>query len=445
MGNLRPEYEAALRTLVETPSVSSDPAHAEDCRRVAERAADLGRCMGAKADIIETGGHPGLRLRFDSSPGAPIVAVYNHLDVQPAAARDGWSIPDAFRLEIRPGGEYIARGTTDDKGPALSALFAAARVHAAGGGPNIHFYWEVEEEIGSPNFPVYLGAIPAAERPEVVVVSDTIWVDSETPAMPYGLRGMLTFFLRLEAASGGPTHSGLTGGLARNPFAELADLVSRCADARTGEILVPGVMDDVQLPSEAEKADFVRSGWTTEAFRAAHGLRLLRSDDPLNAMLRIWARPTFEVHGISGGYTGPGIMTAVPPRAEAKCSMRLVPNQDPERVFQCVRRFVAEIHPEVDLELEACLRPFLGPRSGTYADAASAAMKHAFGRKPTFIREGGSIGAVLQMEEALGVPIVFMGLSLPEHHYHGIDENYSWSQAGRGIQMFEHFFRGMAD
>lgn len=384
------------------------------------------------------GGLPAVFGEFHAGDGFPTVAIYNHMDVQPASP-DGWKSADPFVMEIDADGNYFGRGTTDDKGPALAALYGASMAHAAGVDVNVQFFWEMEEEIGSPNFPTFLETLPTERRPDAVAVSDTIWVDSERPAMPYGLRGMLTFFLRLETGAGGATHSGLVGGLARNPFAELCTLLSECADGRTGEILIPGVTDSVRPLSPDEAEGFVASGWSAAAFCKAHKQKSLRTDDPAEATQRIWARPTFEIHGITGGYTGPGILTAVPPRAEAKVSMRLVPDQDPHMVLDCVRRFVAERNPDVELISEATLRPFLGPRTGPIADAAADAVEAAFGRRPALVREGGSIGAVVQMEEHFGVPIVMMGLSLPEHHYHGVDENFSWHQASRGIEMFREF------
>ncbi len=434
---LRPDYERALRELVEIPSVSGGD-HAADCRRCAEAAAALIRSLGGEAHLVETGGHPALHGRIRSGSRAPKVVIYNHLDVQPAGA-EGWTSDDPFRMEIEAGGRYLGRGVTDDKGPALAALYGAVLAREAGVPIDVELLWELEEEIGSPSFGSFLDSLPSDLRPDVIAVSDTIWVSTDRPAMPYGLRGILTFFLRLETARGGATHSGLTGGLARNPLAELAALVSECVDARSGEILIPGVHDAVRPLADEEQEGFLASGWSAEDFKAAHRLKSLRSEDPADATERIWARPTFELHGLTGGYEGPGILTAVPPRAEAKCSMRLVPDQEPLEIFELVKAFVASRNPDVEVVFDAQLAPFLGPRSGPYAEAAAAAIEGAFGRRPAFTREGGSIGAVVLMQRKFDAPIVLMGLSLPEHNYHGDDENFSWSQASRGMMMFHDF------
>jgi acetylornithine deacetylase/succinyl-diaminopimelate desuccinylase-like protein len=180
----------------------------------------------------------------------------------------------------------------------------------------------------------------------------------------------------------------------------------------------------------------------------AHELKRIRSTSAEEVVQRIWARPTFEVHGIVGGYTGPGVKTAIAPEAEAKISMRLVPNQDPTKVFKLVRDFIKKRNPDVQVIPESFLEPFLGPAEGRYAEAARDAMRTAFGKNPAFVREGGSIGAVVTMQKYLKAPIVFLGLSLPEHGYHAPNENFDWEQASGGMRMFERYFEllsGIAD
>ena len=175
-------------------------------------------------------------------------------------------------------------------------------------------------------------------------------------------------------------------------------------------------------------------------FKEDHELRKMRDGDAADVACRIWARPTFEVHGIVGGYTGPGVKTAIPYRAEAKVSMRLVPNQNPEKVYRLVRNFIKKRNPDVEVHPESFLAPYVGPHSGPYADAARDAMRIAFGKNPAFVREGGSIGAVVTMQKYLRAPIVFLGLSLPEHGYHAPNENFDWEQASGGMRMFARYF-----
>ncbi|MFZ4794443.1 MAG: peptidase dimerization domain-containing protein, partial [Blastocatellia bacterium] len=195
-------------------------------------------------------------------------------------------------------------------------------------------------------------------------------------------------------------------------------------------------------PTKAELASFVNSGFTTKGFQKAHELKsirpnLTREADVLKAFM---AMPTFEVHGITGGYGGPGVKTVVPYRAEAKISTRLVPNQRPAKIAKLIRDFVKTINPDVKVEAIQALEPYIGEFSGPYADAAREAMKFAFGREPAFTREGGSIGAVVTMQKLLKTPITFLGLSLPEHGYHAKNENYDWGQASGGMKMFVRYF-----
>ena len=257
--------------------------------------------------------------------------------------------------------------------------------------------------------------------------------------MSYGLRGLQSATLRLETGSK-DVHSGLTGGAARNPLTELAALACDCYDVRSGKVKIPGFYDDVVKASKAEIDSFLASGWSPTAFKAAHGLKRLRSADKRVLIENIWARPTFEVHGLVGGYTGPGVKTAIAPRAELKISMRLVPNQKPAKVYGLFRDFVRSKNPDVVVTPDSALAPYLGEFTGPYAEAAKAAMSFGFGKKPALTREGGSIGAVVTMRDHLKAPIMFLGLSLPEHGYHAPNENFDRAQAGGGMQDFVSYF-----
>ena len=432
----RPEFERRLAELVAIPGVSADPAHAADITRTAECAAAQLRDAGLDARIVPTAGSPVVVGEYQGAgPGGPTVTIYNHLDVQPADPAEWRTEP--FRLTI-DGERYLGRGSTDDKGPALTALAAAQYAVTHEIGVNIRFVWELEEEIGSPNFESFVRAEGARLATDVVVVSDSIWIAADRPAIDYGLRGLVTLEVTLETGTT-DTHSGLTGGAARNPLTELAGIIAECVDPGTGRILVPGVADTVATVTDDELDDFVASGFDVAAFMAAHGLTSLRSTDTREVVRRIMAEPTFEVHGLVGGYTGPGVKTVVPARATAKISLRIVPHQDPHAVFAQVRDFITARHPDARVELEAALPAYLGPRTGPYADAAAAAVEYAFGRRPAFVREGGSIGAVLTMDQHLRAPVILLGLSLPSHGYHAPNEHYDWTQAAGGIRMFVHY------
>ncbi|HEY6328201.1 MAG TPA: M20/M25/M40 family metallo-hydrolase [Blastocatellia bacterium] len=432
----RGDFESKLAELVEIPTISMDPERRGDIDRGAECARQCLEAAGARAEIIQTPGNPVVTGRFEAGAGCPTLTVYNHIDVQPADASEWRKAPFTFYKE---GDRYEGRGTTDDKGPALSAL-KAAQYSAENGIPlNINFVWELEEEIGSPNFEHFVKNNLGKLKTDSVVVSDTIWISRDRPAIPYGLRGMMTFTMSLQTGAK-DVHSGLTGGAARNPIGELSKVIAECYDADTGRVKIKGFYDDVKPATKAEVKSFLDSGFTTQKFKSAHELKKLRFDSAEQVLKAVMALPTFEVHGITGGYQGPGVKTIVPYRAEAKLSCRLVPNQQPRKLFKLVKEFIRSKNPDVKVEFEAALEPYLGEFDGPYAERASEAMKFAFGRYPAFIREGGSIGAVVTMRKYMKAPITFLGLSLPEHGYHARNENYDWRQASGGIKMFVKYF-----
>jgi acetylornithine deacetylase/succinyl-diaminopimelate desuccinylase-like protein len=232
----------------------------------------------------------------------------------------------------------------------------------------------------------------------------------------------------------------LTGGPARNPIGELAKVISKCYDADTGRVKIKGFYDDVTRATKKEVQSFLDSGFTSQKFRKAHELKKLRFNDDKRVLKAIMAEPTFEVHGITGGYQGPGVKTIVPYRAQAKVSCRLVPDQNPKKVFKLIRDFVRHKNKDVKTEFISALEPYIGEFDGKYAESAAEAMKYAFGRRPAFTREGGSIGAVVTMKKYMKAPIIFLGLSLPEHGYHAKNENFDWGMASGGIKMFVRYF-----
>lgn len=436
----RPEFERTLRDWVAIPTVSAAPQHRDDIRRAADTVVSFLNGRGGKAEAVSTHGLPVVVASFGNDPAHRTVLVYNHLDVQPANEPE-WRSPP-FEMQI-DGDTYRGRGTTDDKGPALTALFAACYARQRGVPINIRFVWEFEEEIGSPSFEAFVAANLERLRADSVVISDTVWVSRSRPAIPFGLRGLLTLRLVLETGTK-DVHSGLTGGVARNPITELCGLVASFMDRDSGRILIPGFYEDVRPVGEGELDGFLTSGFSRDGFMAAHELKLIRQGDAAELMRRLWTEPTFEVHGVAGGYSGPGVKTAIPPRAEVRLSLRLVPDQSPKAVFDQVSRFVASQNPDVEVCLDSTLAPFLGPQSGPYPEAARDSVMAAFGTAPASIREGGSIGAVVTLRDHLRVPIIFLGLSLPEHGYHAPNENFDWGQAAGGMRMFIRYFENLA-
>ena len=438
----RDQFEALLKDFVEIQSVSSDPSKKTAILEGARLACDTIRRLGGEAAVIETEGNPIVHGRWGDNPSRPTVTVYNHLDVQPASKEtEPWET-EPFEF-VRSGDRYLGRGTTDDKGPALTALFGIKAAIDADLPVNLRVLWEFEEEIGSPSFEKGISSAAAALATDSVIVSDTIWIARGKPAAPAGLRGLQGFTFHLETGTT-DQHSGVTGGAARNPMAELMKLVSEIFDATTGRVKIPGFHDDVVPVTKKELAEFARSGFTVAGFKKDHLFKKLRTNDALDVMKRIWALPTFEVHGMTGGYTGPGIKTIIPPRAEVKVSCRLVPNQTGEKIGKLVKAFVKKRNPDVEVRLVSRLDPYRGVTEGALPDAVRRAVKFAFGREPVFVREGGSIGAVVTMEKVLRVPVLFLGLSLPEHGYHAPNESYDWEQASGGMIAFAKYFEEIA-
>src|SRR5438876_4741192 len=267
--SVRDRFEERLGAMVEIPTVSMDPAHQADIDRGARAAADLLRECGAAAEVVPTSGNPVVVGEFRAGAGCPTVTIYNHMDVQPAQEPEWKQDPFTFRRED---GRYFGRGATDDKGPGITALFAAKYAAENGIPLNIRFVWELEEEIGSPHFEEFIKKKLPSLKTDSVLVSDTIWLSADKPAIPYGLRGLKPPRLLLRTG-GKHAHSGLTGGAARNPIVQLPPVISKLYDARTGKVFIPGFYKDVLKPPVHELKSFKASGFRLKNFQAAHELK----------------------------------------------------------------------------------------------------------------------------------------------------------------------------
>ena len=437
--NHRQEYEGLLRQFVETPTISNDPAHLGDIQKGVELTVATLEQFGGKAEVIKADkGNPTVHGVFDVDSSLPTVTVYNHMDVQPASKEtEPWNT-EPFVMTVQ-GDTYFGRGTTDDKGPALAALYGARAAREANVPVNIRFLWEFEEEIGSPNFEKIISKASANLRTESVVVSDTVWVSRERPANSAGLRGLLGFILTLETGTT-DTHSGEVGGAARNPLGELMKVACELFDPVTGRVKVKGFYDDVIPPSKKELQDWANCGFSTRAFKKAHHLKSLRVENDLDVMRRIWGMPTMEIHGLVGGYQGPGLKSIVPPRGELKMSCRLVPGQNPKKIGRQIQAMVKEKNRDVKIHFESMAPAFRASVEGPLPDALKRAVKFAFKKDAVFVRDGGTIGAMTSIQKVLKCPIMFLGLSLPEHGYHAPNENFDWQQASGGMVAFAKYF-----
>jgi acetylornithine deacetylase/succinyl-diaminopimelate desuccinylase-like protein len=437
----RNRFETLLRKLVEIPTVSADPNKRQQFQRAAMLASELLRMFGADVKIHRTGGNPILVGEFRATRAMKTLTIYNHLDVQPAQETE-WK-QDPFRF-VKRGGRYFGRGTTDDKGPALTALFASAFAQQQCIPLNIRFLWEMEEEIGSPNFEAFVRNHKASLKSDAVLVVDSVWISRHKPTIYYALRGNITGSMILETART-DVHSGVAGGVARNPMAELMDLAAKLQDAKSGKVNIPGFYKTVRPLQKRELMRFRDLGFNLNQWAKAYGLKRLRVNNGQQALIRSWCRPTFEVHGIVGGYIGAGVKTAIPPQAELKFSTRLVPDQKPEEICRLIVRDVKKHNPDVQVRIHSKLLPYLGSVSGPYIAAAEDALRFGFGRTPVFARAGGSDGAVAVMQKHLKAPIILLGLSLPEHGYHAPNENFDWRQAYGGMKTFVRFFTNIAE
>jgi acetylornithine deacetylase/succinyl-diaminopimelate desuccinylase-like protein len=440
INNIRGGFEDQLKKLVEIPTVSADPKRLKDIHHAAEIAKIFLCNAGAKAKIVQTAGNPIVIGRFDVKGAKRTVTIYNHLDVQPADELEWRQDPFVFRKQA---GKYFGRGSTDDKGPALTALFAAQYAVEERIPVNIRFVWEFEEEIGSPNFDKFLRKHKSYLKCDSVVVIDSVWISRNQPCVYYALRGNITGSMFFETADRA-VHSGIAGGVAVNPLFELCRIAAQCYDPCSGEILIPGFYDGVVEPGRVEYANFRKSGFDLRKWSQSYGLKTIQIEDRKKAIQRLWCRPTFEVHGIVGGYTGPGVKTAIPGKAELKFSCRLAPNQNPITIQKRFRDYVKKLNPAVKVHFHAAISPYLGSFSGAYSRAASNAFLYGFSKQPAFARVGGSDGAIISLQKHLKAHINLMGLSLPEHGYHAPNEFFEWTQVRKGIKTFVKYFEEVA-
>lgn len=432
-----------LKEFLRIPSISTLPEHRVDIERAAQFVADSLRHVGMEnVEIIQTAGHPLVYADWMHAPGKPTVLCYGHYDVQPADPLELWESPP-FEPTVRNGNIY-GRGTADDKGQMYSHVKAIEALRTATGTlpVNVKFLVEGEEEVGGESIAKYVAENPEKLKADVALVSDTELFAEGIPTLCIGLRGLV--YMELEAT--GPArdlHSGLYGGASPNPIFGLVELLSKVKNAN-GVIQVPGIYDDVQPPAPAEKRSWKRLPFSEEEFlKKEVGATALTGERKPSVLERIWARPTFEVHGIAGGFTAAGAKTVIPAKATAKVSFRLVPNQDPDKVIAAFREFVAKHAPKgIQFELRVLSA---GPGLVVNPDhpaikVAAKAFSDVLGRKTVFIRSGGSIPIVGDFASHLGIPTVLMGFGLPDDGLHSPNEKYHLENYYQGIMTVAHFF-----
>ena len=431
----RDRYVDELKRYLAIPSISALPDHAGDVRACAAwTAAEMKRVGLEHVRLIETPGNPVVCGDWLHAEGAPTILFYGHYDVQPVDPLDLWESPP-FEAAVRQG-EIYARGAADDKGQVFMHFKAVeACLRRAGRLPvNIRFVIEGEEEIGS----VHLDAFVREHRDElaadVVVISDSPMFDRGVPSICYGLRGLAYLQIDLRG-SRSDLHSGSFGGAVANPAFVLAQVLSRMKD-RGGRVTAPGFYDDVRPLRDEERAEFARLPFDERRYRNELGAPKLFGERGYTTLERLWARPTFEVNGLLSGFTGDGAKTVIPAVAMAKVSMRLVPDQDPDRIADLFEAHLRKMTPPtVELTVTRMHggRPWMTEFDNPFVQAAGRAIEQGFGRRPVFNREGGSIPVVATFQEVLGLPSVLFGVGLPDENAHAPNEKLDLGNFHNGI------------
>ena len=436
-------YIDELKEFLSIPSISTLPENKKDILKCAQFVSDKLKGAGmSRVEIFKTEGHPVVYGEWLGAPGKPTVLVYGHYDVQPVDPVELWNSPP-FEPVIKDG-KIFARGATDDKGQLFMHIKSVeAFFKITGSLPlNIKYLIEGEEEIGSSNLEIFINQHKDLLKCDSVLISDTALYESGSPALTYGLRGIT--YTEIEVT--GPDrdlHSGEYGGAVANPINVLADMISRLHD-KNGKITIPGFYDDVIKLTKKEKENFKKLKFSEKKFAKNLKVAELKGEKGFSTIERIWARPTLDCNGITGGFTGKGAKTIIPSKVSAKISMRLVPNQKPQKIFKLFSKYIKEIAPKSVKVKVTNLQggdPSLTPLNDKATIAASAAMEKTFGKKTVFIREGGSIPIVSEFSKHLKAPVVLMGLGLNSENLHSPNEHFNLNNFELGIISSANFLK----
>ncbi len=432
-----------LKDFLRIPSISTLPEHSSDVQRAAQFvAAKLTAAAMDNVTVIPTERHPLVYADWLHAPGKPTVLCYGHYDVQPADPLELWHSPP-FEPTIRNGNIY-ARGSADDKGQMYMHIKAVEALQAVHGKLpiNVKFLIEGEEEVGGASITKYVGQNVDRLKADVALVSDTNMYAPGLPTLNVGLRGLV--YMEVEAT--GPArdlHSGMYGGAAPNAVFGLIELLSKAKNA-DGEIQIPGIYDDVEPPSPEELASWKSLPFTEASFLEKEvGSTELTGEPNYSVLERTWARPTFEVHGIAGGFTGAGSKTVIPAKATAKVSIRLVPNQDPDKVIAAFEKFISANTPvgiQIKLNVLGKGPGLLVKTDHPAIQVAAKAFSDIYGTPTVFTRSGGSIPIVGDFASHLGIPTILMGFGLPDDGLHSPNEKYAVENYYNGIRTIAHFF-----
>jgi acetylornithine deacetylase/succinyl-diaminopimelate desuccinylase-like protein len=430
-----------LFSLLSIPSISAQENHRDDCAQAAGWVRDRLVALGFRTEIRPTAGHPVVLGHFDGPANykGPHILYYGHYDVQPPDPLELWTSPpfEPQLVDGPRGKRFVARGAVDDKGQTTMFLEALRAWHEVGGGVPVKLtvLIEGEEEVGSLNLEPFLKANKAELSADIALISDTNMWDFETPALTTSLRGLTYVQLTVKAAKR-DLHSGLYGGSALNPINAITRIVGDLQDAN-GRIQLPGFYDNVKPISNARRAQWESLGFSEAAFLGDIGLSVPAGERGYSALERLWARPTADINGIWGGYTGQGAKTVIAAEASAKVTFRLVPGQDPDEVFEQFKQFVADRlpagttvefdgghgSPGVDVNVDS-----------PWVRAAQSALAEEFGKPAILMGCGGSIPVVVSLKKVLGIDTILMGFGLDDDQIHSPNEKFEQACFHHGIR-----------
>ncbi|MGD8475392.1 MAG: dipeptidase [Anaerolineae bacterium] len=439
----RRQYLAALVELLRIPSVSMEPEHGADMARAAGWLAGYLERMGmTRVEMLPTQGFPVVYGEWlGAGEDAPTLLAYGHYDVQPVDPVEEWLTPP-FEPTIR-GDDIFCRGASDDKGQLFAVLAAVeAYLGAAGRLPvNVKIMLEGEEELSSPHMAAFIERHHQQLAADAVLICDEAVLDPQTPLVMYGVRG--TLYLEIDVR--GPAqdlHSGTFGGAVDNPFNVLVRLLAGLQDGESRRIQIPGFYERVRPLDDAERALLARVPVDDQAARHLAGVGVLAGEDGYTTVERVSVRPTLEIHGMPGGFTGPGNKTVIPARASAKVSMRLVPDQNPQEIRHLFKEYLrAMAPPTVDLTIRTlgASRPVVMDYRAVEIQAIARALEQGFGAPPVYFRGGGSLPIVADFQERFGVPVVLIGFGMPDDNIHAPNEKYHLPNFYRGIETVIHY------
>jgi acetylornithine deacetylase/succinyl-diaminopimelate desuccinylase-like protein len=434
-----------LKAWLRIPSISTLPEHAGDCRKAAEWLANRVRRLGFRVDTIETAGHPILWAEGPRVEGAPRIVCYGHYDVQPPDPLGEW-LSGPFDPTERDGNLY-ARGTADDKGQVFCVVSALEALKATTGSlpVNVRLLIEGEEEVGSKGLTRFLTDEPDRTAADAVLVTDVHMVAPGRPSVDTALRGIMHTEIKVRTLKK-DLHSGLYGGAAPNAIETLWHLLEQLKGP-DGRIRVPGMYDRVSRPTAKELKAWRSLPMREKGFREEAGAKALNGELRYSFLERIWARPTFEVHGIVGGFVGAGAKTVIPAEATAKCSIRLVPDQRAADIAARLVKAVKKLAPkyaDVSVEILSASDPVQTPLDVWPFEVLDQAYREVWRRGVAPIRSGGSIPIVplLQQRKA---PVLLTGIGLPDDALHAPNEKLTLEQLWKGIVLFGRFFQLMAE